>query len=86
MHQFLPFASCPIAWYHGMQPDPCSDLSLQTLTDMDEVPTQLSLLDAEQAQLSQPFLMSKVKFLLDLLQEHFISCPEKPRTVQKAFR
>lgn len=69
VRQFLSVASSPIAQNH--QSEPGSILlttSLQRLTNIDEVPSQSSLLEVEQAQL--PFLVR------DILQSlNHLCCP-----------
>lgn len=57
------------------------------LLDIDEVPSQSFLLEAEHTQLAQPFLVKELLQsqnhlffpLLDFFQEVHVSCPEEPR-------
>ncbi|KAJ7396540.1 hypothetical protein BTVI_144359 [Pitangus sulphuratus] len=88
VHQFLPIAFCPTAWHH--QEDPGSIIltpSLQILIDIDDVPSHLSRLEAEKAQLPQPSLIKEMlqstnhlhNPSLDSLQELHV-CTEEPRT------
>ena len=60
VHPFIPIASCAISGYHRAEPGSCSDSSLQPFTDTDEVPSQSSLLRAEQPQHPQLFLVRKM--------------------------
>ncbi|RMC13715.1 hypothetical protein DUI87_08794 [Hirundo rustica rustica] len=74
-------ASHPVAWPLRRAWLHPPDMSLQILIEVDEVPPQSSLLKAEQAQLSQPFLMREMFQSphhlshppLDLLQELIVS-------------
>lgn len=72
VHQFLPVASCPI-WQH--QEEDRSILltpSLHILTDIDVVSSQSSLLNIEQAQFPQPFLIRKMFQFLNHLQSSLL--------------
>lgn len=78
MHQFLPIASCPTAWHHQNKSGlillaPC----LQILVDIDEIPSQTSLLGAEQAHLPQPF------FTGGMLQSFIHLCSPTPDLLQE---
>lgn len=62
---FLPIHPCPLLWHHQAEPGSIILTPfLQTVVCIDEVPTQLSLLKAKQAQLSQPFPINTWSSLL----------------------
>ena len=59
MFQFVPIASGPVAGHHWKEPGSISFApSLQVFIDIEKIP--LSLLQAEQFQLSQPFFIGEV--------------------------
>lgn len=68
-HQLLPIASCSISWHRWAEAG--SILLTPSLTDIDELPSQLSLLEAAQAQFPQSFLIREML--------HSLSYPCHPR-------
>ncbi|XP_068788224.1 uncharacterized protein [Struthio camelus] len=59
--QFLPIASCPVAGHHGEEAGLILlTLPLQILIHVDEITSQSSLLQAEQAQLLQSFFIGEM--------------------------
>lgn len=86
-HQLLPIASCPISWHHWAEPG--SMLRPPSLTDIDEVLSQLSLLEAAQAQFPQSFLIREMLHSLNhpchpqpgYLQEFY--CPHPLQDIYK---
>lgn len=61
MYHFLPLGSCPVAGRHPAELGPSSEVSLPIGTGTGGVPSQLSLLEAEQAQLLQSFPVKEAK-------------------------
>lgn len=58
MFQFVPSAPCRVAGHHRGEPGSILlTPSLQIYGDIGEVPSQMSFLKAQQAQISQPFLI-----------------------------
>ena len=61
MLQFVPIAPCPVTGYHWKELGPILlTPTLQIFISIDKVPSQPSLLQAEQAQLPQPFLTGQM--------------------------
>ena len=61
MSQFLPVASCPATGHHWKEPGSILFAPfLPSLLYIDKITPQTSLLQAEQSQLSQPFLRSEM--------------------------
>ena len=61
MLQFVPVAPCPVAGHHWKESGPVLlTPTLQIFRGISKVPSQPSLLQAEQAQLPQPLLLGKM--------------------------
>ena len=59
--QFVPVAPCPVAGHHWKESGPVLlTPTLQIFVGIDKVPSQPSLLQAEQAQLPQPLLVGEM--------------------------
>jgi len=59
--QFVPVAPCPVAGHHWKESGPVIlTPTLKMFTGISKVPSQPSLLQAEQAQLPQPFLVGEM--------------------------
>jgi len=58
--QFVPVAPCPVAGHHCKESGPILLTPLQILIGISKVPSQPSLLQAEQAQLPQPLLAGEM--------------------------
>ena len=59
--QFVPVAPCPVTGHHWKESGPVLlTPTLQIFTGISKVPSQPSLLQAEQAQLPQPFLVGEM--------------------------
>ncbi|KAK4830703.1 hypothetical protein QYF61_012872 [Mycteria americana] len=86
--QFVPIASCPVTGHHQIQPGSVfSTPSLQVFIYIDKMSPQPSLLQAQQSQLSQPFLIGEMLQslhhlhgpLLDSLQRGLTSAEQRGR-------
>ena len=77
--QFVPVAPCPVTGHHWKESGPVLlTPTLQIFICIDKVPSQPSLLQAEQAQLPQPFLTG------DMLQStHHLHRPCQPEHVSE---
>ena len=59
--QFVPIAPCPVAGHHWKEPGPVLlTRTLQIFRGICKIPSQPSLLQAEQAQLPQPLLLEEM--------------------------
>jgi len=59
--QFVPVAPCPVSGHHWKESGPVLLIpTLQIFIGISKVPSQPSLLQAEQAQLPQPFLLGEM--------------------------
>lgn len=79
MFQLLPVASCPIAWHYQAEPGSILLMrSFQIHLDIDEVPSQPSLLEAEQMQNLSLSLQGRCSSLLSTCGESTGSAHPQP--------